>query len=115
MRGHSQFTYDYVFGPELSQQDLYVKTAAPMLKNILEGYNVTIMAYGQTGSGKTYTMGTSECVDDVSQGLIPRFIYDLFENISTIKKNTSETLTTKISVSFFSLKFNFLNFSIISK
>jgi hypothetical protein len=46
MKGQNKFTYDHVFGPDLSQQELYTKTAAPMLKNILEGYNVTIMAYG---------------------------------------------------------------------
>ena len=53
-----RMTFDHVFGDELSQQDLYSQTAAPMLKSFMEGYNVTIMAYGQTGSGKTFTMGT---------------------------------------------------------
>jgi len=28
----------------------------PMIRSILDGYNVCIFAYGQTGSGKTYTM-----------------------------------------------------------
>jgi Cdc6-like AAA superfamily ATPase len=46
------FTFDHVFGMELSQNELYGRTAAPMLKSFLEGYNCTIMAYGQTGSGK---------------------------------------------------------------
>jgi hypothetical protein len=46
------FTYDYVFGMELPQQQLYQNTAAPMLKSFLDGFNVTIIAYGQTGSGK---------------------------------------------------------------
>jgi hypothetical protein len=46
------FTFDHVFGLEVSQVDLYTETAAPMLKSFLEGYNCTIMAYGQTGSGK---------------------------------------------------------------
>jgi hypothetical protein len=41
------FTYDYVFGPELNQLQLYQRTASPMLKSFLEGYNVTIMAYGE--------------------------------------------------------------------
>lgn len=95
------FTYDFVFGTDLSQHDLYSKTAAPMLKNFLEGYNVTIMAYGQTGSGKTFTMGTSDLisVDDVSmQGLIPRFVTDLFENMKQCGEG--ERLESKIKVSF---------------
>lgn len=28
----------------------------PLIRSILDGYNVCIFAYGQTGSGKTYTM-----------------------------------------------------------
>lgn len=43
------FTYDYVFGMEMSQAELYQSTAAPMLKSFLDGFNVTIIAYGQTG------------------------------------------------------------------
>lgn len=49
------FSFDHVFGIDMSQQELYEQTAAPMLKSFLDGYNVTIMAYGQTGSGKSYT------------------------------------------------------------
>ena len=44
------FTYDYVFGMEMPQAELYHSTAAPMLKSFLDGFNVTIMAYGQTGT-----------------------------------------------------------------
>ena len=47
------FTYDNVFGSELTQHELYQNTAAPMLRSFIEGYNVTIIAYGQTGSGAT--------------------------------------------------------------
>ena len=28
----------------------------PLMRSVLDGYNVCIFAYGQTGSGKTYTM-----------------------------------------------------------
>ena len=35
------FTFDRVFKSELSQQELYETTAAPMLKSYIEGYNVT--------------------------------------------------------------------------
>jgi kinesin family protein 4/21/27 len=84
------FTYDYVFGPDLNQAQLYEKTAAPMLKSFLDGYNVTIMAYGQTGSGKTFTMGTSDNISgSEDEGLLPRFVSDLFENISDISSQES--------------------------
>jgi hypothetical protein len=38
------FTFDHVFGSDMSQIELYERTAASMLKNILEGYNCTIIA-----------------------------------------------------------------------
>ena len=41
------FTYDNVFGLDLSQQELYQNTASPMLKSFLDGFNVTIIAYGK--------------------------------------------------------------------
>lgn len=28
----------------------------PLIRSVMDGYNVCIFAYGQTGSGKTYTM-----------------------------------------------------------
>ena len=34
----------------------------PLIRSVLDGYNVCIFAYGQTGSGKTYTM---VCVCDL--------------------------------------------------
>ncbi len=93
------FTFDHVFGMDLSQTDLYTQTASPMLKSFLEGYNVTIIAYGQTGSGKTYTMGTSDAPDGSDcQGLIPRFLNDLFENLKG--GADGEQVETKIQVSF---------------
>ena len=28
----------------------------PLMRSVLDGYNVCVFAYGQTGSGKTHTM-----------------------------------------------------------
>ena len=95
------FTFDHVFGMELSQQDLYNETAAPMLKSFLEGYNVTVIAYGQTGSGKTFSMGTSDIEEGMedSQGLIPRFVSDLFENLKTGVEG-GRLISSKVTISF---------------
>jgi Kinesin motor domain len=95
------FTYDYVFGMELAQQDLYAQTAGPMLRSFLQGYNVTIMAYGQTGSGKTFTMGTSgETIVSEFEGLIPRFVSDMFENLMASCCDDKKLKSSKVSVSF---------------
>jgi hypothetical protein len=96
------FTFDHVFGPQLTQAELYEKTAASMLKNFLEGYNCTIIAYGQTGSGKTFTMGTSDIYNQERDnlGLIPRFVNDLFENLNDPQDIKNEQMCYKIKVSF---------------
>lgn len=38
------------------QRDVYRIVVAPLVKEVLAGYNCTVFAYGQTGSGKTFTM-----------------------------------------------------------
>lgn len=41
------FTYDSVFGPGVSQAELYGDAAPPLLDAFLGGYNATVIAYGQ--------------------------------------------------------------------
>ncbi|KAL5548731.1 hypothetical protein UlMin_003962, partial [Ulmus minor] len=49
------FTFNKVFGTSVTQEQIYVDTQ-PLVRSVLDGFNVCIFAYGQTGSGKTYTM-----------------------------------------------------------
>ncbi|KZV31308.1 hypothetical protein F511_41438 [Dorcoceras hygrometricum] len=49
------FSFNKVFGANVSQQQIYADTQ-PLVRSVLDGYNVCIFAYGQTGPGKTYTM-----------------------------------------------------------
>ena len=74
------FTFNHVLDPAASQADLFDQCMCPIVGNVLEGYNATILAYGQTGSGKTHTMGTAEEASAVgeSAGLIPRALDELF-------------------------------------
>lgn len=45
-----------VFGPKSQQRAIYDHAVAPIVDDVLEGYNCTVFAFGQTGTGKTYTM-----------------------------------------------------------
>ena len=56
MAAYHSFAFDYVYGPDSSQGNVYETTARPAVQSVLEGYNATILAYGQTGTGKTFTM-----------------------------------------------------------
>ena len=48
-----------MFDPETGQAKIYKMAIAPIVEEVLEGFNCTIFAYGQTGTGKTYTMEVS--------------------------------------------------------
>lgn len=48
------YPFDIVFGPEADQALVYHEVVAPMLQEVIQGYNCTLFAYGQTGTGKTY-------------------------------------------------------------
>uniref|UniRef100_A0A8C5UGR6 Kinesin motor domain-containing protein n=1 Tax=Malurus cyaneus samueli TaxID=2593467 RepID=A0A8C5UGR6_9PASS len=78
------FTFDFVFGKNSTQEEVYAVCIKPLLVSLTEGYNATVFAYGQTGSGKTYTIGgdhiASVAVDE--RGIIPRAIQELFQHIS---------------------------------
>ncbi|NWH87895.1 KIF24 protein, partial [Aegithalos caudatus] len=50
------FYFDEVFEDTCTNQDVYMKTAYPLIQHIFNGGNATCFAYGQTGAGKTYTM-----------------------------------------------------------
>ncbi|XP_030323142.1 kinesin-like protein KIF27 [Calypte anna] len=78
------FTFDFVFGKNSTQEEVYTVCIKPLLVSLVEGYNATVFAYGQTGSGKTYTIGGGHIasVAEDEKGIIPRAIQELFQRIS---------------------------------
>ncbi|GAB1869940.1 Chromosome-associated kinesin KIF4 [Camponotus japonicus] len=91
------FTYNYVFPPDIGQEDFYNTAVKKLIDNTFQGYNVTILAYGQTGSGKTHSMGTNY-VGMGEKGIIPRVIDDIFERIKS-----KEDWSFKVAASFMEL------------
>ncbi|XP_030381042.1 chromosome-associated kinesin KIF4 [Scaptodrosophila lebanonensis] len=90
------FKFNYVFDSSDTQQDIYEACVMPRLKQLLAGFNLTILAYGQTGSGKTYTMGTTfNGALDENTGVIPRAVHDIFEE--TASMSTDFDFTVKCS------------------
>nr|XP_014350548.1 PREDICTED: centromere-associated protein E-like [Latimeria chalumnae] len=78
--GSKSFNFDRVFHSEETTRKVYQELALPIVHSAIHGYNGTIFAYGQTSSGKTYTMMGTE----VSLGVIPQAIHDVFKIISQI-------------------------------
>jgi len=74
-----RYSFDYVYGEDSNQEQVYENTAKELVASTLQGYNSTVFAYGQTGTGKTYTM---EGIDTPQhQGIIPRAVTDIFDFI----------------------------------
>ncbi|KAK3151235.1 hypothetical protein QOZ80_3AG0243380 [Eleusine coracana subsp. coracana] len=86
-------TFDKVFGPEADQKSIYKNAVAPIVNDVLEGYNCTVFAFGQTGTGKTYTM-EGEMRQKAGQlpdtaGVIPRAVCHIFKVLETQKADYS--------------------------
>ncbi|XP_022876916.1 kinesin-like protein KIN-14F [Olea europaea var. sylvestris] len=71
------FTFDKVFGANVTQEQIYADTQ-PLIRSVLDGYNVCMFAYGQTGSGKTYTMSGPDLTTEETWGVNYRALRDLF-------------------------------------
>ncbi|XP_044487038.1 kinesin-like protein KIN-14J isoform X2 [Mangifera indica] len=82
---HRLFKFNKVFGPEATQEEVFLDTQ-PLIRSVLDGYNVCIFAYGQTGSGKTYTMSGPCIASREDWGVNYRAVNDLFQ-ISQSRKN----------------------------
>ncbi|XP_030543231.1 kinesin-like protein KIN-14I isoform X3 [Rhodamnia argentea] len=76
-KGRRSFNFNKVFGPSATQAEVFSDTQ-PLIRSVLDGYNVCIFAYGQTGSGKTYTMTGPRQLTEQNQGVNYRALSDLF-------------------------------------
>lgn len=63
--------------------EVYSTVVAPLIEEVMAGYNCTVFAYGQTGTGKTHTMVGEETPnltlswEDVSNQHLILFFFDL--------------------------------------
>eukprot|EP00474_Spongospora_subterranea_P000960 CRZ01418.1 hypothetical protein [Spongospora subterranea] len=94
------FTYDFCFGQDARQAEMYEQCVEPLLKSFVQGFNSTVMAYGQTGSGKSHTMGTESnglSTPNEEKGILPRVIHDLFQYV---KENSDSSREFSVRCSF---------------
>ncbi|XP_065030161.1 kinesin-like protein KIN-14P isoform X1 [Musa acuminata AAA Group] len=92
-KGHKSFSFNKVFGPFATQEEVF-SDMQPLIRSVLDGYNVCIFAYGQTGAGKTYTMSGPKELTEESFGVNYRALNDLFH----ISKQRKETFCYEIAV-----------------
>jgi hypothetical protein len=91
-----QFRFDKVFPSYSTQTDLWSFVGDPVIENVFQGVNSSVLAYGQTGTGKTYTMmglldpKTSLVVDQ--PGLIPRLFTGIFQRVADLEMTHEVTV-----------------------
>ncbi|TMW54051.1 hypothetical protein DOY81_000837 [Sarcophaga bullata] len=105
-RGRARkYSYDNVFKESDTQEVVYNTTTAPLVKEVIKGYNAAVFAYGATGSGKTHTMlgpsrkkGSSAEIDATGSdsGLMVRAIEEIFQHIEMAEEPNS----CKVSISY---------------
>lgn len=91
--GRKIFSFNKIFGPNVSQSEVFADTQ-PLIRSVMDGYNVCIFAYGQTGSGKTYTMSGPDITSEETLGVNYRSLNDLFD----ISQNRSDTTAYDVRV-----------------
>ncbi|CAI7831189.1 unnamed protein product, partial [Closterium sp. NIES-53] len=87
-----EFEFDSVLPPTATQADVYQVAAKPVVADVLNGYNGTVMAYGQTGAGKTYTLSSTK---PPHLGIIPRAAAEVF-----VMARADPTHTYRVSMSY---------------
>lgn len=91
------FTFDYVYDQDSTQEFVYENTAKPAVCSVFEGYNATMLAYGQTGTGKTHTMeGFKYNGNDPQRGIVPRAMEEIFRYIQ-MQQNQNTTFMVRAS------------------
>ncbi|XP_037808588.1 kinesin-like protein KIF19 [Lucilia sericata] len=100
-----KYSYDNVFKESDTQETVYKTTTAPLVKEVIKGYNAAVFAYGATGSGKTHTMlgpsrkkGSSAEIDATGSdcGLMVRAIEEIFQHVEMAEDPNS----CKVSISY---------------
>ena len=71
------FSFDKVFGQYSTQREVFNSMVAPVVDEVMQGFNCTVFAYGQTGTGKTHTM-EGNVTDPEQMGIIPRSFKHIF-------------------------------------
>ena len=80
-----KFTFDTVFGPQISQYAVYESCGKPVVDAFMSGNRACLFCYGQTGSGKTFSLLGAEGGRSVLDGVVPKIADEIFCRTSAME------------------------------
>lgn len=95
-----RFEFNQIFDEDAKQCEIYNAVSAPIIQNVIQGYNCTLYSYGASGTGQNYTMIGRDAIsssvttlptvlpntpmnDVLDAGIIPRTLNNLFDSLKT--------------------------------
>lgn len=91
------YNFDNVLGTLSSQEEVFQQTIAPVISDVLGGFECTMFAYGQTGTGKTHTM-EGDLSNAENQGVIPRAAQAIFDLLSDSRYRDAEVTASYLEI-----------------
>lgn len=74
-----KFIFDGCFTGNATQEEVFNKSAKPLVDTVIKGYSAAIVCYGYTGAGKTFTMRGKD--SPALKGIMPRCVDRILDTI----------------------------------
>lgn len=83
-----KFELNQVFDEGAKQCEIYNAIAAPIIQDVIQGYNCTLFSYGASGTVQNFTMIGKDAISSsvsprTNAGIIPRALNHLFDSLKT--------------------------------
>ena len=86
------FSFDYIYGPNSYQDEVFASSTEPLLTPYLDGYNVSVILYGASDTGKTFSLVGPDNIPALNEenfGIVPRLVRALFRALDEQRDTSS--------------------------
>ncbi|KAH8727946.1 P-loop containing nucleoside triphosphate hydrolase protein [Phaeosphaeriaceae sp. PMI808] len=95
------FQFSSVYEQDATQQQLFDAEIAPTVKQLFNGFDLSIFAHGCTGTGKTHTMRGGKSLAD--RGVIPRLLSAIYRRCKKIEKDSAGATQVEVALEYFEI------------
>ncbi|KAJ8114644.1 hypothetical protein OPT61_g3524 [Boeremia exigua] len=95
------FQFSSVYEQDATQQQLFDAEISPTVKNLFNGFDLSIFAHGCTGTGKTHTMRGGKSLAE--RGVIPRLLSAIYRRCKKIEKDSAGATQVEVALEYFEI------------